>query len=134
MQRSIAAVSIVGLAIALLAMPARAQTTVQGAVVVQSGPVADAARPRRVIVPEREIIVVQRIHARHGWWKARKYRVVTVYYDGDRYYRRWVHRPGVRKVVVYEWGGRYYLDDDHWKRYGNPHHDDDGDKHDHDDD
>ena len=118
MTRSIAVGWVAGLALGLIAAPLGAQTTVQAAVIIQSGPgdghVAD--RAARVIGPEREVIVVKRVQARRGWWKKHKYRMVTVYYDGRRYYLRRFDRPHLRRVIVYERGGRYYIDEDHWKR------------------
>jgi hypothetical protein len=93
------------LVLGLTSVPMQAQTTVEGAVVIRSGP-----------EPVREVIVVQRVHAphRHGhrWWKKHGYRTVTVYYDGNRYYMRRVARPGIRAVIVYEMKGRYYVGDE----------------------
>ena|SRR5215216_3308494 len=117
MKSSTAVGWVAGLALGLIAAPLGAQTTVQAAVIIQSGPgdrhVVD--RAAEVIGPEREVIVVKRVQARRGWWK-HKYRVVTVYYDGRRYYLRRFDRAHLRQVIVYERGGRYYLDEDHWKR------------------
>ena len=107
MQRGIA-VPTIALMLGLVAMPARAQTTVQGEVLIHSGPVTGQA--------EREVIVIERArvprgHA-YGWWKKHGYRAVTVYYDGSRYYSRRVVRPGLRAVVVYERKGQYFLGDE----------------------
>jgi hypothetical protein len=51
---------------------------------------------------------------------------VTVYYDGHRYYLRRLARPHLRPVIVYERGGRYFIDENHWKRKHRDHdrHDD----------
>jgi hypothetical protein len=110
----------------------QAQTTVQGAVIVQSGP---GAGPIEVRQPVREVLVVERVrtprgHA-HGWWRKQGYRRVTVYYDGRRYFVRRVARPGIRAVMVYERAGRYYMADDAAKGEG---HHRDGHHDDHDDD
>lgn len=104
MKRGIA-VPAIALMLGLVAVPARAQTTVQGDVLIHSGPVTAPV--------EREVIVIQRArvprgHA-YGWWKKHGYRAVTVYYDGSRYYSRRVVRPGLRTVVVYERKGQYFL-------------------------
>lgn len=113
MRRSSAVGWLAGLALVLIAAPLRAQATVHGGVVT-------------VIIPEHNVIVVKRVHARRGWWKKQGYRVVTVYYDGHRFYRRHVDRPRLRGVMVYERAGRYYIDEDHWKRHRHHHqrHDD----------
>ena len=120
MKGSIAAGCVAILALGLFASPLSSQTTVQGSVVVHSGPVGgnvEVRRRARVIVPERHVILVKRVAPRRvGWWKNHGYRVVTVYYDGHRYYLRRLARPHLRAVIVYERGGRYYIDEDHWKR------------------
>jgi hypothetical protein len=100
---------------------AGAQTAVEGAVVVQSGPVTGhvvvASRaPARYREPVRRVIVVERVrlprgHA-YGWRRQHGYRAVTVYYDGRRYYTRRIVRPGIGAVIVYERSGRYYVVDD----------------------
>ena len=130
MKRSIAIGWFAGLALAMTA-PLTAQTTVHGSVVVHSGPVDGQVevrrRPaRRVIVQPRDVIVVERVQARHGWWKKHGYRMVTVYSDGHRYYLRRFARPYLRPVIVYERGGRYYIGESHWKRKHRDHdrHDD----------
>jgi hypothetical protein len=71
---------------------------------------------RRARVPQRHVIVVNRVHVPRGWWKKHSYRAVTVYYDGDRYYLRRYARPNLRAVIVYERGGRYFIDEDRWNR------------------
>jgi hypothetical protein len=103
----------------------RAQTAVQGGVVVRSGPVTGHVEvasppPARYREPVRRVIVVERVriprgHA-YGWRKKHGYRAVTVYYDGRRYYSRRIVRLGIRTVVVYERGGRYYVADDDNRR------------------
>jgi hypothetical protein len=108
--------------LALIAAPLRAQTTVEGGVAVESGPVrahveVGSPPPPAVVVaaPAREVIVVERVHVphgrAHGWWKKHGYREVTVFYDGERYYshRVTVRRP-LHEVVIYERAGKYY----HW--------------------
>jgi hypothetical protein len=73
-------------------------------------------RRRTPVVPQREILVIERVRARHGWWKHPRYRVTTVYYDGGRFYRRPFDRRPLRKVNVYERAGRYYIDEVQWRR------------------
>ena len=124
---------IVVLVLGLAAVPARAQTTVQGGVVIQSGPVTghvEVGSPPPVVVhdePVREVIVVERTHVphgnAHGWWKKHGYHEVTVYYDGARYYDRRLERQELRAVVVYERAGRYYIGQEDAERYRH-HHDD----------
>jgi hypothetical protein len=122
---------IVALLLGLAPAALRAQTTVEGGVVVQSGPVTahvgvnEPPPPPPVVVyhePVREVVVVERIHEpegnAYGWWKKHGYREVVVYYDGDNYYDHWFERRGgLRRLVVYERGGRYYrpVDRDHWR-------------------
>jgi len=109
-------------------VPARAQTAVQGDVLIHSGPVTGRVEvnspPRE---PMREVIVVERAHVPHGnaygWWKKHGYRAVTVYYDGSRYYSRRVARSGLRAVVLYEREGRYYFGDEEGERHRDHHHD-----------
>ncbi|HYF39999.1 MAG TPA: hypothetical protein VD930_09940, partial [Gemmatimonadales bacterium] len=79
-------------------------------------PRVETGRRTTVIVPQREIVFIERVQGRHGWWKHPKYRVITVYYDGRRFYRRPFDRRPLRKVVVYERAGRYYIDEVQWKR------------------
>jgi hypothetical protein len=131
MSRGIA-VSTVALLLGLVTVPARAQTTVQGDVLIHSGPVTGRVgvnEPPRE--SEREVIVIERArvprgHA-YGWWKRHGYRAVTVYYDGTRYYSRRVVRPGLREVVIYERKGQYFLNDEDGERHEHKHHDHDDD-------
>src|SRR3954452_1325318 len=111
------------IALIAIAAPVRAQTTVQRAADVlnrsQPNPVTETRRvtSTTVIVPQREVLVIERVHGqRHGWWKHSQYRVITVYYDGSRFYRRPFDRRVLRRVVVYERAGRYYIDDQQWKQ------------------
>ena len=121
-----------GMALALtLQTPAAAQM-VEAGVVIRSGPVAGhvvIADPapvyHRTVVVERyapRVIVVKHLHSPrgrgHGWWKRHGYRPVVLYYDvrRDRFYDRWHRdRRGIREIVVYERGGRYYSDYE-WRR------------------
>lgn len=126
------------LALGLNAAPARAQTTVEGGVVVQSGPVTGSVEvrsPRREVhaEPVHDVIVVKRAHMphghAHGWRKKHGYRPITVYCDGRHYHRRPLRRGG-HAVIVYERGGRYYVaEKDHGKKNRDHHrgedHDDD---------
>jgi hypothetical protein len=129
MMRGIA-VPTIALMLGLVAVPARAQTTVQGDVLIHSGPVTGRvgvnSPPREL---EREVIVIERArvprgHA-YGWWKKHGYRAVTVYYDGSRYYSRRVVRPGLRTVVVYERKGQYFMADEARERREGKHDRDD---------
>ena len=108
----------------LAAVPARAQTTVDGSVVIHSGPGNDeVAPPARETM--REVIVVERTRVprgkAHGWWKKHGYRPVTLYYDGSRYYGRRLARPGIRAVIVYQRGAQYFLGDEDGERSGGKH-------------
>jgi hypothetical protein len=108
----------------LAAVPARAQTTVDGSVVIHSGPGNDeVAPPARETM--REVIVVERTHVprgkAHGWWKKHGYRPVTLYYDGSRYYGRRIAHPGIRAVIVYQRGAQYFLGDEDGERSDRKH-------------
>ena len=86
--------------------------------IVQSGPKTGLAdRARRTM--GAEVVVVERIRGRNRWWKRSGYRVITVYSDGSRFYRRPFGRTVLSEVVVYERGGRYYINDYQWKRHRN---------------
>jgi hypothetical protein len=131
MKRGIVAPAI-ALMLGLVSVPARAQTTVQGDVLIHSGPVTgrvEVNSPPREL--EREVIVIERAHIprghAYGWWKKHGYRAVTVYYDGSRYYGRRVVHPGLRAVVVYERKGQYFLGDADGERPEHRHHDHDDD-------
>jgi hypothetical protein len=131
MKRRMVAGGTIVLLLGLITVPLRAQTTVEGGVVIHSGPVTghvEVGSPPPVVYrePVREVIVVEHVpHGKaHGWWKKHGYRAVTVYYDGSRYYGRRVERPGLRTMVVYELRGRYYLGDEDGDRYRHHHHND----------
>jgi len=116
-----------GIAFSLLlaAGPAHAQVF-QAGVVIRSGPVAGhvvVARPvvyreppRHVVFVNRypPVVVVERLYLPrgrgYGWWRGHGYRPVVVYYDGRRYYRRWLPGPRLRRIEVYQRGGHFY----HW--------------------
>ena len=119
MKGSTSAGCIAVLALSLIAAPLPAQTTVEGAVIIRSGS-GDGQVARRaatVIRTDRNVIVVNRVAPRRaGWWKKHGYRVVTVYSDGHRFYLRRFAWPNLRPVIVYVRGGRYYIDENHWKR------------------
>ena len=115
MKRSIVVRWCAGLALGLIAAPVSAQTTVQGAVVVESQSDGLADRARRTM--GAQVIVVDRVHYRYGWWTRPHYRVVTVYTDGVRFYRRPFGRTILRRIDVYERSGRYYIDEYQWKRH-----------------
>jgi hypothetical protein len=135
----------------LLGQPAQAQQVLAD-VVLQSGPVAGHVvigdgystygrqrvvyrHPpvRRVVVvePAPRVIVVERARYRsQGEWRRFGYRPVTLYYVDGRYFDRSFDRGGVRQVVVYERGGRYYRECDWDDRYERDRYD--RDRHDHD--
>lgn len=59
-----------------------------------------------------EVVVIHR-HRGQGWYRRHGYRPVRVWYDSDA--RRYYHgagrnHSGLRAIVVYERGGRYYGD------------------------
>jgi hypothetical protein len=130
MKRSIAMSLCAGLAFVLMAAPVSAQTNT---------PLAD--RARRTM--GAEVVVVQRVQGRFGWWRRTGYRQITLYSDGVRFYRRPFGQTVLRKVVVYQRGNTFYINDEQWRwhrdyrdrynrEYRNGH--DDGDDHDdHDD-
>ncbi len=123
MRHSIGLAWVAGFLIASAA-PLHAQTTIQRAADILKNREPARVEPPRVetggrttiIVPQREIVVIERVQGRHGWWKHPKYRVMTVYYDGTRFYWRPFDRRPLRKVVVYERAGRYYIDEGQWRR------------------
>jgi hypothetical protein len=128
MRHSIGLAWIAGFLIASAA-PLHAQTTIQRARDILNGqtpapvepvrvepPRVETTRRTTVIVPQRQILVIERVQARRGWWNHPRYRVITVYYDGRRFYRHPFDRRPLRKVVVYERGGRYYIDEVQWRR------------------
>jgi hypothetical protein len=111
------------------AAPLQAQTEVQRAAEIlrnrQTAPLPPArvepprvetTRRTTIVVPQREILVVERVQARQGWWRNPRYQVITVFYDGGRFYRRPFDRRPLRKVVVYQRAGHYYIDEGHWRR------------------
>ncbi|MDX2120856.1 MAG: hypothetical protein SF070_07270 [Gemmatimonadota bacterium] len=68
----------------------------------------------RYHAPQVRTVVVYRSARGHGWYHRHGYRTVRVWYDADRhrYYDRYDRNyRGLREVVVYERGGRYYQDD-----------------------
>jgi hypothetical protein len=145
MRTSIAAGSL--LTALLLAEPAHAQQ-VQADIVLRSGPVASRvfigngystygrqpvvyrrAPVRRVLVVAPRAIVVERVrHHGYGHWRRFGYRPVTLYYIDGRYFDRAFERPGLRQVVVYERGGRYYREYDEGERYDHDRYDRDYDR------
>ena len=123
------------LGLSLAARPAPAQM-VEAGVVIHSGPVVGhvvVGEPPPVVVygePVRRVVVVDRYAPRviavetarwprgraYGW--RYHYRPIVVYYDGARYYDGWFPgRPGLRRIEVYQRGGRYYRwDEDGYRR------------------
>jgi hypothetical protein len=103
----------IALGMLLAAGPARAQV-VEAGVVIRSGPVIG-----HVVVAPRyasPVVVVERAYVprgrAYGWWRGRGYRPVIVYYDGRRYYDRWVDGWGLRRIEVYQRCGHSYRWDD----------------------
>ena len=128
MRHSIGLAWVAGFLIASAA-PLQAQTTIQKARDILNNrtpapveparvepPRVETTRRTTIILPQREIVVVERVQGRRGWWNHPRYRVITVYYDGGRFYRRPFDRRPLRKVVVYERAGRYYIDEGQWRR------------------
>lgn len=149
MRHSIGLAWVAGFLIASTA-PLHAQTELQRAAEIlrkrqAATPAPAPAVPARVettrstiVVPQREILVVDRVQARHGWWRSPGYQVITVYYDGGRFYRLPFDRRPLRKVIVYKRAGRYYIDEGQWRRehrrhYGRDYRWNDDDKRRHDD-
>ena len=150
MRHSIGLAWVAGLLIASVP-PLQAQTELQRAAEIlrnrQSAPPAPArvepphvetTRRTTIVVPQREILVVERVQARPGWWRNPRYQVITVFYDGGRFYRRPFDRRPLRKVVVYQRAGRYYVDEAQWSRehrlhYGRDYRWNDDDRRRHDD-
>jgi hypothetical protein len=110
------------------AAPLSAQSTVQRARDVLNDRAPAPVEPVRVdpprvetgrttvIIPRREVVVIEPVRARAGWWRQPKYHVITLYYDGSRFYRAPFDRRVLRKVVVYQYAGRYYIDETQWRR------------------
>jgi hypothetical protein len=155
MRHSIGLAWVAGFLIAGAA-PLQAQTEVQQAAEIfkkwQTAPPAPArvdpprvdpprvetTRRTTIVVPQREIVVIERVQARPGWWRNPRYQVITVYYDGARFYRRPFDRRPLRKVAVYQRAGRYYIDEGQWRRehrlhYGRDYRWNDSDRRRHDD-
>jgi hypothetical protein len=117
-----------------LAQPAQAQQVLAD-VVLQTGPVAghvvigngySTYGRQRVIyrrTPIRRVVVVERTryHGRAEWTRF-GYRPVFLYYVDGRYFDRSFNREGVKQVVVYERGGRYYRECDEDERYDRDRH------------
>lgn len=116
------------------ALPATAAAQVSGTIVIGGLPVGGvitfgvphpAPGPaRRVVIVERHapagIVIVERWRpSRHYSRGHERYERRVVWYDqrGGRYYDR--ARPGLRRIEIYERGGRHYRpDDDDWNRHG----------------
>ena len=78
---------------------------------------------RRVVVVAPRVIVVERTrYDRRAEWTRFGYRPVYLYYVDGRYFERSFNRAGVRQVVVYERGGRYYRECDPDDRYDRDRH------------
>ena len=127
------------LGLAVVGSPAQAQ--VSAGIHIVDGPIAahilvgepQYRRPvtvyprRRVVVVERyapRVLLVERIHRGEGYWRHRGFNRISAYYDRERdvYYDRYDrHYPGLREVVLYERGGRYYCDDRDQDRTWNRH-------------
>jgi hypothetical protein len=110
-------------AAALLALPNTASAQrVMADISIQDGPVAGRIivghpgyrHPHYDYVPRYHVVAVYRAHRRHEWFRHHGFRVIRIWYDGDRdrYYDD-VRGPRghLREVVVYERNGRYYRND-----------------------
>ncbi len=146
--------------LAVLPVAASAQRVVAD-ISINEGPVSGRGiiggqyghRPRYRDYDVRSVVVYRSARG-HSWYHRHGYRTVRVWYDAERhrYYDRYDRNyRGLREVVVYERGGRYYQDDDRYDgryndRYDDRHHDryddrrndyrrrvDDGRRHDDDD-
>ena len=112
--------------------PATAAAQVSGAIVIGGLPVGGVITfgvPRRVSGPARRVIIVERHGparivvverwrpSKHDFRRYERYNRRAVWYDqrGGRYYDR--ARPDLRRVEVYERGGRYYRPDDDRDRH-----------------
>ena len=80
--------------------------------------------PRHSQRPFYRPVTVIRVRRGEGWYRHHGFRTVQLWYDADRncyYDRRDGDRVGLRAVVVYEQGGRYYRNvgwrdgDRHWR-------------------
>ncbi len=124
------------LALLVLLPGALAAQRVSADIVIGHGPVAGRVivgdpyphhtRSALVIGPRYHMIVTHRPRG-HGWYRRHGYRAVRVWYDDDcgRYYQRYDrNHPGLRAVVVYERGGRYYSEDDRRRDRHDRRHDD----------
>jgi len=78
------------------------------------GPHVFAVGPRyhRHSRPGYRHVTVYRVHRGHGWFRRHGYRPIRLWYDpaADFYYERAHRRGGLREIVIYERGGRYYRD------------------------
>jgi hypothetical protein len=71
--------------------------------------------------PRYRAVYVYRIQHGPAWFRSHGYRAVRFWYDDDRdWYYDHVdgRRGGLREVVVYERGGRYYRGDEHRRDLG----------------
>ena len=66
-----------------------------------------------------EEVVVERIRGRNGWWKRAGYRVITVYSDGSRIYRRPFGRTVLQRGDRVRARGPRLINDYQWKRHRN---------------
>jgi hypothetical protein len=88
---------------------------------IQDGPVAGHiiighptyAHPRYDHSPRYRVVTEYRNHRRAEWYRQHGFRKVRLWYDGDRdrYYGHAAGSRGLREVVVYERGGRYYREE-----------------------
>jgi hypothetical protein len=100
--------------------PASAQRVIAD-IRIQDGPVAGHiiighptyAHPRYDYSPRYRVVTVYRSHRRAEWYRQHGFRKVSFWYDGgrDRYYDHAAGSRGLREVVVYERGGRYYREE-----------------------
>jgi hypothetical protein len=74
---------------------------------------------RRVVHHYPRVIVVERVHRGRGHVKHHRrneYRRIRAWYDHDRVRYYDAYRPGLREVVIFESGGRYYDYDYDYRR------------------
>jgi hypothetical protein len=149
MRTSIAAGSL--LTALIVGGPAQAQQ-VRADIILRSGPVAShvfigngystygrqrvvyrRVPVRRVVLAPRVIVVERVRHHGYGDWRRFGYSPVTLYYIDGQYFERGFYRPGLREIVVYERGGRYYREGDENARYHRDHDERQHDRYDWDD-
>lgn len=122
MRAGLVGLSALGFAIGATDLEAQARASV----VVATGPVITRVhvglplisygRPRPMILvgrPGNRVILLERaVWHEAAWWKRHGYRPVRFWFDGHRFFERPVRAHGLREVILFERGGRFYLVDD----------------------